>query len=112
MARKRPKSSASIATTSSAATGFTIHHIRPDGTPKQLQFVKELIPGDEVVISTVVREKYAIVVREGIRTPGLIGVSPYSDWIQLQEGPNRIRVSTQDVSRPYTIEYTEKYGGL
>lgn len=91
---------------------FTIFHRPADDTLRSLAFIKTLSAGDVLDISTVAGAKGATLIRNGNGTPFLYGVSPYSNWITLSPGPNYIRVYAEGAPVPYTIEYTDKYGGL
>lgn len=68
--------------------------------------------GDKLEISTTPGNKYAQVTRGTTVSSILYGVSPRSNWVQLQPGLNRLRVFAEGAAVPYTIAYTPKYGGL
>lgn len=93
---------------------FTIYNRTPDGQMLNLQFIANdpLIAGDILTISTVDGKKGATRNRNGVITPVLYGISPYAAWINLYPGLNYIRVYAAGGPVPYTIEYTNKYGGL
>lgn len=93
-------------------TDFTIYHRAPNGTLRQLDFAESLASGDTVVIDTIPGEKSATLTRSGTASSILNGVSPQSFWISLSKGTNTIRVYTTGAGIPYTIEYTNRYGGL
>lgn len=91
---------------------LTIYNRTPDGTMTSLQFIGSLSAGDVLTISTVSGAKGAYLTRAGSDSSVLYGVSPYSNWINLFPGLNYIRVYAEGAAVPYTIEYTNKYGGL
>lgn len=93
-------------------TAFTIYHRPPDGTLRTLDFASALYDGDRLRISTSPGAKSAILTRGGSDTSVLYGISPQSNWIELQPGDNHIRVYAIGLGVPYTLEYTNKYGGL
>lgn len=90
----------------------TIFSRTPDGVMTSLQFVAPLVAGDVLRISTISGAKGASYIRNGNDNPVLYGVSPYSNWINLFPGLNYIRVYAEGAVIPYTIEYTNKFGGL
>lgn len=93
-------------------TGFTIYH-QPDGEQVQtLQVTGNFFSGDVVEISTVPGNKYAYLTRGGIISSILYTVSPYAVWTKLQPGDNALRVYVEGAAIPYTIQYTNKHGGL
>ena len=96
---------------------FTIFHRPPDGTLVTIDFSYPMLVGDVVEISSVPGSKYVRVTRAGVQSSILYAVSPQSGWLTLQPGDNHIRVYATDTATPYrpipyTIEYTDKYGGL
>lgn len=91
---------------------FTIYHIPPNGTLRQLDFAASLINNDVLTISTTPGSKSVVLSREGLDTSILFGMSPQSNWIQLEKGLNLIRVYLEGDSLPYTITYNKRYGGL
>lgn len=93
---------------------LTLHHRPADDILRSLAFVSEnpLIAGDVLSISTMPGNKYATLTRGGVDTSILYGISPQSNWISLFPGENKLRVYAEGAAVPYTIEYTQKYGGL
>jgi len=92
---------------------FTFYHQGPDGVLSSMDFAASLLAGDVLTISTVSGNKYATLIRGGTSIPIVYGISPYSKWTELLEGDNYIRLYTDGVSGvPYSIEYTNRYGGL
>jgi hypothetical protein len=91
---------------------FTIYHQLPDGTIRTMDFQAPVISGDVVTINTVPGSKVATLTRGSTLTSILYGISPQSNWLQLEPGANAIRVYAEGASIPYTITYTRRYGGL
>jgi hypothetical protein len=91
---------------------FTIYHTPPDDQLRMLDFAAPLVSGDVLTISTVPGSKGATLTHLGSNSSILYGVSPQSKWIELMPGDNKIRVYATGAAVPYTIEYTDKYGGL
>jgi hypothetical protein len=93
-------------------SGFSLYQRGADGVQYQLDFSADLIAGDVVEISTVPGSKYATLTRAGVTTSILYGISPASPWLVLTPGSNHIRLQINGAPVPYTIDYTDKYGGL
>lgn len=92
--------------------GFTIYH-QPEGEQVQtLPVVGNFLAGDVVEISTVPGNKYATLTRGGVISPILYAVSPYAAWTKFTPGNNALRVYAEGAAIPYTIQYTNKHGGL
>ncbi|QBZ73584.1 minor tail protein [Streptomyces phage RosaAsantewaa] len=92
---------------------FTVYHTLPSDVIQTLQFDNfPLEAGDVLTISTVFGSKGATLVRAGVTSSVLYGVSPQSKFIELMEGTNNIRVYAEGLPVPYTIEYITRYGGL
>jgi hypothetical protein len=91
---------------------FTIFHQPPDGSLVTIDFSYPLIADDVLEISSVRGSKYVKVTRAGIETSILYAISPQSGWLELQPGDNGIRVYATDTPIYYSIDYTNKYGGL
>lgn len=91
---------------------FTIYHRASEDTISQLVFAEPLIAGDVLTISTVAGDKRATLTRAGSESSLLYGISPQSPWLELQPGPNYIRVYATGAAIPYTITYNSKVGGL
>jgi hypothetical protein len=94
-------------------TEFTVYNTGEDGIVHSLDIQASLLAGDVVTISTVEGNKYVRLTRSGITSSLLYGMTTESDWVQLTPGDNHFRVYiTGATSIPYTITYTELYGGL
>lgn len=93
-------------------SGFTIYH-QPEGQQVQTMVVTgDFINGDIIQISTVPGNKFATRTRGGVIASVLYSVSPYAVWTKLQPGNNALRVYAEGAAIPYTIQYTNKHGGL
>jgi hypothetical protein len=95
-----------------ALSDFTIYTQPATNDLFTLGFSAPLLSGDIVEISTIPGNKYAALIRSGIRSPILYGVSPTANWMSLQPGVNNVRVFTTGAAIPWTIEYLPRYGGL
>lgn len=93
-------------------TQFTIYHRPPDGVIRSMDFSASLVTGDLVEINTVAGSKYVTLNRSGTISSLLYAVSPQSNWIELEEGANYIRVYATGAAIPYDIVYKPRYGGL
>lgn len=97
-------------------TGFALYMRGADGIQYEMDFALpsgSMIAGDTLKISTVPGNKYATLTSAGIDTNVLYAISPASPWLTLQPGANKIRLLVSGVGGiPYTIQYTDKYGGL
>lgn len=91
---------------------FVIHHRPAAGSNRMLQFSAPLLAADVLDISTVPGSKSARLTRAGSTSSLLYGISPQSNWIELFPGENYLRVFAEGAAVPFTIEYTNKYGGL
>lgn len=91
---------------------FTIYHRPPDDVVRTLDFSGTLSSGDVLEISTVAGAKGATLLSGSTETSVLYGISPQSNWIELQPGPNYIRVYATGAAIPYELEFSTRYGGL
>jgi tail protein len=91
---------------------FTIYHQLPDGSIKTMDFQAPLLTGDTVTINTVSGNKSAVLTRASVDSSILYGISPQSNWLELDTGSNAIRVYAEGAAVPYTINYIRRYGGL
>lgn len=95
-----------------AITAFALYHTPGDGTVRSMEFSLPLSAGDVLKISTTPGAKGATLTREGTTSSVLYAVSTYARWVALEPGINRFRATLVGDPMPYTIEYTDKYGGL
>lgn len=95
-----------------AVPQFTIYHEPPDGTLRQLDFSTALSAGDVLRISTVTGAKSVTLTRGNTVSSVLYGMSPQSNWIELQPGDNRLRLYVEGAPIPFDMEYITRYGGL
>lgn len=95
-----------------AMTGFTIYNRLPDDSVRSQEFIFPIANGDIIEINSVNLNKYARFTRGGVTASALYGVSPYSQWTQLFQGVNKLRVGSPGAAVPWTFTYVNKYGGL
>lgn len=94
-------------------SSLVMHHsTTASGVENDLTFTAPLVAGDVLDISTVPGDKGATLTRSGVTSSILYGVDPASVWTTLFPGQNYIRISAGGSAISYTIEYTNKYGGL
>lgn len=93
---------------------FSVYHTPPDGDLRTLDFDNVPLVADDVLTINTNRgpTKGATLVHLGTTSSVLRGVSPQSAWLELQPGPNAFRVYAEGAAVPYTVQYTNKYGGL
>lgn len=94
--------------------GLTIFHRAPDNSFSSMEFDKPLSAGDVLNISTVSGAKGATLSNDLGTNSILWGITQQSNWINLFPGTNYIRVYVEEEGAviPYTIQYTNKHGGL
>lgn len=93
-------------------SGFSIYKRRPDGSIVQMDVTMALASGDVVKISTEPKNKYATLTRSGSTSSILYAVSNNAKWGPLYPGVNYFRVLVSGAAIPFTLVYTDKYGGL
>lgn len=93
-------------------TGFSLYQRGDDGIQYEMDFAADLQAGDVVSISTQPGNKYATLTRGGVADSILYAISPSSPWLVLTPGQNKVRLQISGAAIPYTIVYTDKYGGL
>ncbi len=93
-------------------TSLTLSNAGNGQTPRTLDFSASLIAGDVLKINTARGNKRAELTRNNVISSVLYGVSPQSNWIELEPGNNYIRVNAVGAAVPYDIDYITKYGGL
>lgn len=92
---------------------LSVYHRLPNGDVQTLNFTNApLLTGDVLTISTVDGEKGATLLRSGVISSVLYGVSPQSKWIELKRGTNGLRVYATGDAIPVTVDYVTKHGGL
>ena len=77
-----------------------------------MDFAGSLIADDVLVINTITGSKGATLTRAAVNSSVLYGVSAQSTWLELEPGENYIRVYATGAAIPFTIEYTNRHGGL
>ena len=95
-----------------SVSAFTIYHRPPDGTLRTLEFSYPLVANDIVTIKTQAGNKSASLTRAGNTSSILYALTPQSNWLALQSGTNYLRIYALGADIQYTLEYTNRYGGL
>lgn len=96
-----------------ASSGFTIFQAHPDGIENAFEFAMDLLAGDVVEINTNPGSKGARLIRDGVVSSALRGVSTTSDWLMLYPGANHLRIYEPGTPPlAYSLSYVKKYGGL
>lgn len=93
-------------------SSFTIYHRPPDGTLRILDYENPMVAGDVLRINTEVGSKGVYLTHLNVEKSVLWAMAPQSHWLELQPGANHLRVYAEGIAIPYTIRYTNKYGGL
>lgn len=93
-------------------TEFTLYSSLPDGSLSTFEFAAALTTGDALTLNMLPGSKAASLMRAGVSSSVLYGVAPFANWIKLYPGVNNIRVYSGGAAVPFTIEYTNKFGGL
>ena len=91
---------------------FTIYHRPPDQSLRTTDLSYAILAGDVIEISSVSGSKYAKLTRAGVESSILYSLTPQSNWIELQPGDNYLRFYATGSPMPFTIEYTNRYGGI
>lgn len=92
--------------------GFTFTIITSDGSQYDMPVTWALLAGDVVDIVTRPGSKRVYLTRAGSRSSILQALSTTAGWPQLTPGTNRRGVTIAGAGIPYTISYTNRYGGL
>ena len=93
---------------------FILYQTLPNDEVRTLEFDNvPLETGDVLTISTVPGSKGVTLLRAGVSSSALYGMSPQSNWITLEPGANELKLySSVVVGSPWSIEFVNKYGGL
>lgn len=91
---------------------FTIYHRKTGDLSLSMDFEAVLGPADKITIVTIPGQKSVTLTQGATDTSLLWAIAPQSEWIQLAQGENYIRVYATGTPIPWTIEYTTRYGGL
>lgn len=92
--------------------GVSIENTTDNGITRTLEYNGGMLAGDILEISTISGAKGAWHTRGPARVSVLQGVSSFSDWVSIFQGTNRLNVFAEGAPVPYSIEYSEKYGGI
>lgn len=93
-------------------SGFTLYHRPPNNVTRTMDFAASLISGDVLTISTVAGNKGATLLRSGVTSSVLYGVSPQYTWDNLIPGTNYMRAYVTGAEIPFELRYMNRYGGL
>lgn len=104
-----------LATTTGVATTVTLTNTRSDGIQK-LNFIHYAsLPtgaGSYLLIDTN-RFKKAVTLQSGsVVSSALAYVQPFSDWVQLKPGANKLSTTFARSGTVVTYTYTNRYGGI
>lgn len=91
---------------------FTFYHRLPSGILRSIDIAASFVSGDVVTLSTITRDKHVTLTRAGTDSSLLYSKAPQSPWFELENGDNHIRVYATGAAIPYSITYTDRYGGL
>lgn len=94
------------------ATSVYMYNTRPDKQIQVLNLEGSFTAGDILTINSVPGQKAAVVTTAGLPKSVLSYLHTRSDWITLQPGSNLFRVYYVGTSTPFTLEYTNAYGGF
>lgn len=94
------------------ATSVILFNTRPDKNIQVLNLEGAFSTGDILLINSVPGQKVAKVTSSGLPRSVLSYLHTRSDWISLQSGSNLLRVYYNGTHTPFTLEYTNKYGGF
>lgn len=97
-----------------AIPDFVLYQTLPNDEVRTIEFDNiTLAVGDTLVISTVFGSKGATLTHDGVSSSALYGISPQSNWINLEPGENHLKLySSVATGSPWSVEYLNKYGGL
>lgn len=105
-----------------AIENITIYKLYPNpietieiDTDKLLDLTGEALHfGDDIIISTVKGNKYAILIRDGVTTNILNCLSKYPDWIQITRGDNIFSITAEsgEGNLQFKIENQIAYEGI
>lgn len=93
-------------------TSLTLHNTPEDNVAKQMPVSIAMVAGDILKISTIPGNKFATLTHLGADQSVLYGIDPSANWLNLFPGLNKLRVLASGAVIPYSIAYTDKYGGL
>jgi Siphovirus-type tail component, C-terminal domain len=94
------------------ASEVVLHNSRPDQVTNTIDIDGSFLAGDILQIITIPGKKAVNTIRGGTTIPSLYYRDQSSSWISLGQGENRFRAYYSGSPIPYTLEFTEKYGGF
>lgn len=90
----------------------TLEHTAPSNTTNTLRVLRNFVNNDILRVTTIPRQKSAILRKGSVESSILSSVDPASRWMSLEPGINKFRAYALGAGVPYTIEFTPRYGGL
>jgi hypothetical protein len=93
-------------------TEFTIYSTTPDNTVQKFDVNGAYLTGDVIVVNTIPGQKGVTLTRGALSTPIMYDVDPLAVWTSLERGGNAFRAYAAGAAIPYTLSYTEKFGGI
>ena len=104
-----------LATTTGVATTVTLTNTRSDGVQK-LNFIHYAsLPtgaGSYLLIDTNRFKKAVTMQNRSVVSSALAYVQPFSDWVQLKPGANKLATTFARSGTVVTYTYTNRYGGI
>ena len=104
-----------LATTTGVATTVTLTNTRSDGVQK-LNFIHYAsLPtgaGSYLLIDTNRFKKAVTMQNKSVVSSALAYVQPFSDWVQLKPGANKLATTFARSGTGVTYTYTNRYGGI
>lgn len=94
------------------ATNLVIQSRHGSVSTSSFESYYSFLDGDILEISTVPKDKYIILTRDGVQYSILYSVPVESKWDPLWPGNNYVRVFCSGDPIPFTFRYVAKYGGL
>lgn len=91
---------------------FTIYYTDINANTTTFEFAAGLLTGDVVTINTVRGNKGATLLRAGVTSSILYGVSPQSVWPELVPGDQWLQVWAEGTAFPISFQYTKLFGEL
>jgi hypothetical protein len=91
---------------------FNIYYYDPNLNSTTFAFAASLLTGDVVTINTIRGSKSVNLLRAGVTSSILYGVSPQAIWPELVHGDNWFQVWAEATAFPVSFQYTKRFGGL
>lgn len=94
------------------ATSVILYNTRPDGNIQVLNLEGAFSTGDVLTINTIPGQRSATRNASGLVSSILSYLHTRSDWISLEQGSNLFRAYYNGTVTPFTLTYTNQYGGF